>query len=256
MISITDLNKLVLENIENYLNLQIYSQKVTAPYFINKIQQFYTELLKKADIPDEKIKEINQMYKNKEIPFGWYRGKGTPEELVQAVYEISEKVGLDFGSASANSIIDFMKLYGIGVDCSGFVYNVLISAFRKLNLEKEFIDNLNWNDKEKVGVNYAGAFVFGGSASTIIKPNQIRPLDLLLAGDSNDYFHIAIFVKKDSELCIAESDITFSPAGVHLNKCKVVGEKIYANGIERFSRSNKEIRRLKICGQTPQQLLA
>src|SRR3989344_4405299 len=116
MISITDLNKLVLENIENYLNLQIYSQKVTAPYFINKIQQFYTELLKKADIPDEKIKEINQMYKNKEIPFGWYRGKGTPEELVQAVYEISEKVGLDFGSASANSIIDFMKLYGIGVD--------------------------------------------------------------------------------------------------------------------------------------------
>src|SRR5688572_1504276 len=128
------LNTFVLEYIEKYQNLKIYDQKVSTPYYINNLEpKVIKDLLKKAEISEDIIKKIHKMYKDREVPFGWYRGKGTPEQLEDAVMQISSQTHLNLVNATPYGIAEFMKLYGLGVDCSGFIYNTLYYALEKVN---------------------------------------------------------------------------------------------------------------------------
>lgn len=143
------LNDFALERISDYQNLKISNTKVVTPYYINNIGNQMKRLLEIAEVPEENAKKFSQLYKEKAIPFGWYRGKGSPEEFTEAVLEISQQVGINLGNAKTEGIVEFMKLYGLGIDCSGFVYQVLWYAFEKYGKLKEFTESLAWADKEK-----------------------------------------------------------------------------------------------------------
>lgn len=80
--------------IDNYLNIRISSWRVRCPYFINvKRRRFLRPV--------------------------WV-GKGSPDEIERAANEISNLYEVE----------DFIKLSGLGVDCSGLVSNVLNIHFK------------------------------------------------------------------------------------------------------------------------------
>lgn len=59
-----------------------------------------------------------------------FSGKGRPEQIKQALQKATTTKYFDLAKASANEIAQFMTQEGIGMDCSGFVYNVLDAYLR------------------------------------------------------------------------------------------------------------------------------
>jgi hypothetical protein len=222
----------VRKRIDDYKGLKINGKLVSTPYYINSFEQNFNSLLKKAQVSEEQMKQIHQMYKDREIPYGWYRGKGTPEELEASVPILAEKVDFILENANEYGIVEFMKLFGLGVDCSGFVFNVLKYAFEKEGRLDWFMQQLAWTNSEKRGVNYAGVFVFASEKLPIINPSDIRPLDLLLlkSRSTGQYVHMALAYEDNSQLQIAESSINSDPTGIHITKVTINNGKPYFNG--------------------------
>ena len=95
--------------------------------------------------------------------------------------------------------------------------------------------------------------MFAGKASTIIDPINLRALDLILirTNDKKSYDHVAIILRKNPGLVVAQSSI--SNSGVSLTKIGVgrkgpkfeykpeIGkswENLYKNGLLEFRRLN------------------
>jgi len=210
-----ELNKHAIEKSFEYLGLNVCGEKIVTPYYINNIQLGLAGLMKESGVSDEVVKRVFQKYKDRQIPFGWYRGKGTPEEIEGAVIAISDKVGFSLMGATACGILEFMKLYGLGVDCSGFVYNVLKHAFAKCLKGDLLGQSLDWCDENKTGVNYSGVYVFAGKASGLVNYSEVRPLDLVLIKDGGGkYSHIGVFLLDGNKLRLFQSSIITNPTGV------------------------------------------
>ncbi len=209
------------ELVSRYQNLKIYGELVCTAYSINNVEPVIKKLLLNAKVSDEVIENIHKQYKNREVPFGWYRGKGLPEELEDAVLKIAQEHDINLKTATPEGIREFMKLYGIGVDCSGFVYQVLAYAFEKLGMLDEFINSLSWVDNEKRGVTYAGVSVFVGDASFAVKPSEIKSLDLILIKRNGNYPHIALVIEIDNKLFLTQSNLDSIPSGVTLSEIKI-----------------------------------
>jgi hypothetical protein len=62
----------------------------------------------------------------------YFAGKGTASQIVKSLLHAAKKTGFDLHTANTSQIKAFMIKEGIGVDCSGFVYNVV----NQLLLEK------------------------------------------------------------------------------------------------------------------------
>jgi hypothetical protein len=251
---IKQLNKYCLERIWQYQNLNLFGKKVNTPYFINSVEQKFVDLMRTCGISQNKIREFHQRYKNREINYGWYMGKGTPEEICNAVNKICSENGIDLKGTKKEVIAEFMKLYGIGIDCSGFVYNVLDYAFGKLGSLEELKKRLAWQDIQKQTPSRAGVFIFKGSASSVISAKEARPLDLICISFQN-YDHIGMLIDAADKLKVAQSTIGVLPTGVNLSSFSVSSrgipvfgyqpddtdnwEKLYKNG-------KLEFRRLKV----------
>lgn len=89
------LESFVTKRIPDYQNIKVFDKKVSCPYFINNIGFFIDFLTSKAEIDEEKARKVHDLYKERSIPYGWYRGKGTPEQISKATEEISELVEID-----------------------------------------------------------------------------------------------------------------------------------------------------------------
>ncbi len=252
---LSKLNEHALDRIDDYLNLRVYKKKVRTSYYINNVGLYVVDgLMEKAQVPEEHAKKVHEMYKNKEAPFGWYRGKGSPEELESAVIEISKQLEFNLENANPEGIREFMKLYGLGVDCSGFVFHVLHFAFEKLERLEEFINSLAWAHDEKHQVSHAGVFVFAGHASTEIAQDEIQPLDLVLINLKGEYTHMALIVEKDSTLLLAQSNLDSKPSGVTLSEINITNgglkfsyePQIATDWNTYFDKGIIELRRLKV----------
>ncbi|EKD99612.1 MAG: hypothetical protein ACD_22C00222G0003 [uncultured bacterium] len=215
---LSQLNSYALEMIRRYQKLNIYNQKVNTPYHINNVgNNVIKKLLKDGGVPDEQAKNIYQMYKDRKAPFGWYRGKGTPEEIEQSVIELANLGKIDIDGATSVGIEEFMKLFGLGVDCSGFVFNTLSYAFEKIGKKEEFVNSLAWPEDKKT-VFYAGAHVFAGDNHSVIQPPELQALDIVLKHIDTNYYHIAMIVEDNGEMYLAQSDIDCYPSGINLSK--------------------------------------
>jgi hypothetical protein len=215
----------------NYISIPIADLKVRTPYYINRVEDMFLNLMRSSKISAEKVEEVHTRYKNREIPFGWYRGKGTPEEIKSATYDISKVLKFDLNTANEEIIRDFMKLYGIGIDCSGLVYNVLKTAFSKNFILEKLNNSLNWakNEENIKDVYHAGAFVFGNEASVEIKPDDIRELDLRLIKLGDKYTHISIFLRDPmlQNLYFVESGLDGKISGATIEQVIIKDDNIY-----------------------------
>ncbi len=52
-------------------------------------------------------------------------GKGSVEEIRAELLEIAQQKNVDLNAPEKHEILNLMRLWGIGIDCSGFVYHVL-----------------------------------------------------------------------------------------------------------------------------------
>ncbi len=197
---ITKLNDLAMNKVLHYLNLNVSNNlTIGCPYYIDTILGFMIDLMRKSNISEENIDSFYQRYKNKETDFGWFSGKGSPEEIESAIkYFLNES--FKNKPITKQGIVQLMRLRGIGIDCSGLVYQLLLAAFNSIDRAKEFNESLDWVDINKKNVRRANVNVFVGNASFVIEPKDIRPLDLVVQRR-----HIAIVLKKGDQFIIAQS---------------------------------------------------
>lgn len=252
-------NELVSEvkkNIDRYFNLEISNQKVPCPYAINFVESEFLSLMKQVGIEEEKIKKVHNEYKENNTEYGWYRGKGTPQELEDAFVKIAELRGFNISNASVEGIREGMKLFGLGIDCSGYVYNVLLPSFERLNMKEKFIESLMWGEKEKMGVSRASVNIFAGDASILIEDLSILDdLDLLFIKNSKGmYTHIAMTLKEGEVLKMTQSVFSMIPNGVRTDNLKIENNKpifdfnidIGTDWNELYENGQIEFRRLRI----------
>lgn len=224
MIEKENINKECLKRVADYQNLNIHGRLVNTPYMINRIERDWVEMMRRAGIPSDRIREVTEEFHNKQVDYGWYRGKGTPEEIVDATIKISRSMGFPLEGASDNLISSFMQQCGLGVDCSGFVYNVLDYAFATAGLDTRFHESLDWEDRRKQGVNRAGVFTFAGEASSLVVPEEMGALDLILLRSSRQdegYIHMALVLRERMSFVIAQSVLSVYPTGVNVSKLRL-----------------------------------
>ncbi len=88
--------KAVFDEIEKFANMEIAGKKISCPYFINSGGFLKSPV---------------------------YSGKGTPDEIVLEIKKYLTKIGNH--EYSEEELIQIMKSKGIGIDCSGLVYDLL-----------------------------------------------------------------------------------------------------------------------------------
>lgn len=253
MTMIALLNKFALKRIQDYQGLRIARRKINCPYFINNFDNFLTDLLKDGGGSNKVLKTIIQAYHQRSIPFGWYLGKGTPEEITEATKRVAEEWEISLDKASEQGIVEFMKLAGLGIDCSGFIYNVVTYAFNRINKLEELKNSLNWISKTKTA-EFAGAFIFDDKASEKIPLASLQPLDLVLIKNKGLTIHLGIFIRKEKELKYAQSNFNTVPSGVTISDFFIkdqtpifkLKKTMGSNLTELYKTGGLEFRRLKI----------
>lgn len=189
---------------QRYLGLDIMGKKVRTPYYQNLVGICFAEIMREVDVPDQLISRIFEYDRANKKPYGWFQGKGTPEQITSATLALAQVQDMDLSRASPEAIREFMKFVGLGVDCSGFAYYVLSSACGEENLGEV----LDWKSGGVRSVRRAGAFAYAGLASGIIPSVAIRPLDLFLErNDQGKYSHVAMVLESDTGLALAHSNV-------------------------------------------------
>lgn len=215
------LNNLALEQADRYQHLRIGRTFVNTPFFINQMQFWIFNAMQKAEIPYDQIMEVMDGYgKSEEMPFGWHKGKGSPEELEAATKQIAGYFHLDLDRATPEAAVEFMKYIGLGVDCSGFVTNILLHACEEAGVEG-FLDSLDIipnQNGEKTKYRAGVSSYIGDSVSRKIQPNEVGPLDLVIREGWHDQaWHIGIILQREDYLVLAHSTLGLTPNGVHVS---------------------------------------
>lgn len=257
-IEISRLNEFALSRVEEYQKLKISNFEISTPFFSNDIVSLFGLIMRKAGLNSQEIKRVFSFYNNNRIPFGWFRGKGTPKQITTATEEIANYYDLDLSQAKKPEvIIEFMKSVGLGIDCSGFVYQTLHHAFRKIERPEMFMNSLSWenNIQEKNEYN-VGVQNFLGKASQPIFHREIQPLDIIVTKHSKDahFSHIATILRRESGLVIAHSAIGQIPTGVNVSPLRISQEgpefgfkpNLTASWENLYKRGMLEFRRLNI----------
>jgi hypothetical protein len=214
---IKKLNKLCLREVAKYSRLNIYGTNIPTPYYINHFQTTFSDSMKRAGLPKKKSIKAWEDFARDDYMMARFRGKGTPEQLEAAVIDVSSRAGLPLQNASNGVILNFMKLYGLGVDCSGYVFNVLNSA-----LENKLINELAIPKNSKQDIYNASASTFAGRTSFLVEPKSLQQLDLIfIKTKSGKYNHIALVVLKNNHLCTAQSTIGLDPSGVRTDNLSI-----------------------------------
>ncbi|OGC99306.1 hypothetical protein A3B58_00520 [Candidatus Amesbacteria bacterium RIFCSPLOWO2_01_FULL_48_50] len=209
-------NQLAWKRVDEYVRLWIGDLEVVMPYFTNDVGREFGKIMREVEVPAKLIKEVFRVYNMNGVPFGWYRGKGTPEQIKQAVAEIAKIHGVELESFTPLGLVEFMKMVGLGVDCSGFAYQVLGSAVGEENLKQV----LDWESEEQE-VYKAGVFTFAGRASEAISWEELQPLDLILLKkkDLVTYSHVALVLERQG-WWVVQSTSTAVPMGVTVDRLK------------------------------------
>jgi hypothetical protein len=218
------LNELALEYAQRYQNLPIGAEKVSAPFYSNDIGLLYGNVMLEAGIDISEIDAVFKRFNNNAVPYGWYRGKATPDQLVEATYGIAQEWDLDICNAPRDIVTEFMKSAGLGIDCSGFVFNTLSYAYDALGMKDKFLDSLSWIGGERNAFK-AGVFSFAGK-SKVVNHKEAEPLDVIVLRSvrTDRFAHVALILEKGGVLTVAQSTIGRIPTGVCLTGANLSGE--------------------------------
>ncbi len=213
-------NNLAWKRVHDYQRLKIGGQEVGCPYAINLLSRNVISLMTQAGTEESLISSVTELYKQRQVPYGWYRGKGTPEEIVAAAEALAEVHGYNLANSTAEGIVEFMKLFGLGVDCSGFVYHVLDFAWSAVVGHDRFVAGFAWPSDNQKGVNYAGT-QFLAANSSLVEPNDVQPLDLVCIHQDQVYSHIGLILKDDQGWQIVQSNISNLPTGLNVSGLQI-----------------------------------
>jgi hypothetical protein len=210
-----ELERRAWEAFESYLSLTVGPLRVACPYFLNRAEAEFRRIL--AELGAEKALQdgLREAVDSGAVAYGELRGKGTPEAIANAVLRLLDRLGIPRGSVSRGGLLDLMRFHGLGVDCSGLVFNVLCAALPDTRSREAFIGSLSWGNSRRRDANRAWTGVFAGKASRRILPEEARPLDLVLIQRAGRWDHVAIVLGDRSGLWIGHSTLCQSPAGVH-----------------------------------------
>lgn len=165
------------------------------------------------------------LYRN--LITGPYGGKGTPAEIIKATSEAAEEQGENLFKMTKRQIRYLMKKNRIGIDCSGFVYQLLDV------LDKEGrgdgIENNVYGVRGR-GITKTNAYCLTNNRNTVpirsVRGVQVGDLIRLHRGR-----HVVVVIrigkdKKDNvrELVYAHSCPWTKVTGVHMGKIIVKGE--------------------------------
>jgi hypothetical protein len=226
------LHQTIINEIHKYLNLHIGQQKVRTPYYQNRIQLELFSFIK-ANLEQEEFERVYSLvkpaFKEQKVNYGWYRGKGAPEEIEQSYIELTKNVGIFYDGNNVDLIRTYMEYVGLGVDCSGFVYNILAKGFDSIEMLDAFVDSLAWRSDNKY-VGNAGTFVFRGDGFDQVEPRNVQSLDIVLLLDSKKVpSHVGIVIEIENKLHFAQSTLRMLPHGVHLTTFDRLEDVTYAD---------------------------
>lgn len=205
-----------------YISFEIAGKIINVPYSITK------EGMAQYAIGDDSSGGQTDKYAN-------YGGKGTPEQIRNIVIQTAEKDKFDLQKAKPEEIIDFMIEHGIGVDCSGFVYNVLNLYLKKT--KNKSLDTLILRYKGIAGILERFLLQYNrvrrSSAATLTNDlntvkieaiKDIRPGDMIrLTHTDWKGKHIAIIVDvDDNNITYAMSSQYTITQGVHFGEIQIL----------------------------------
>ncbi len=184
--------------LNQFFSLEIAGKKVRIPYWRNK---FFLGGLKRI-----------------QGPFG---GKGTPLQIKKATYQKAKESGVNLESLTSQQIRKFMEQKRIGLDCSGFVFQVL--AFLKPNFWQKLAMAPGRSKNPQRRFN-AAALTAGKNTLRISKISLMRIGDLIPVGFAQGKIdHVMIVVEKnEKEILYAHSSNKTKPSGPHLGKIKII----------------------------------
>lgn len=247
---ITQLNSRAWKVVDRYLNLKVGKQVLQTPYFTNDVCREFGRMLIRSGLEGEQVKKLLRPVHENQIPFGWFWGKGSPDQIEEAAEEVARIKGVDVNTFTKEGAREFLLAKGLGVDCSGFAYNI----YTKVLGEDVVEPVLDWNSEIHEPYK-ARANVFAGKASESVDPENVRPLDMLLFRKVSgaDYSHVAIILERDGWR-VVQSTSTGYPMGVGVSGLMIRDNELSFDFVpsqgrdwnELYREGRIEVRRLKI----------
>jgi hypothetical protein len=158
---------------------------------------------------------------------GLFGGKGTPAEIIRVTNDVARKQGENLLKMTKRQVGYFMKKNRIGIDCSGFIYQLLDG------LDKEKGGDGIGNDVYGVrgrGIRRTNAYCLTNNRNTIPirSVKQVRPGDLVRL-HRGKHAAVVIRVNRDKrgelrELVYAHSCPWTKISGVHTGRIIVKNE--------------------------------
>jgi hypothetical protein len=197
--------------VKAYEQLYFGHVALRAPYFINYPGLAYESTLKDK-FDEQDMKKVQELRRGQHFTPWAYQGKATPGELIEATTRAAGALRQPLAELNADGIEMVMQLFGIGVDCSGFVFNVLTAALEAHD-KADFLQGLEGRGAFRANVKRFAAeenslrLDFSG-------PEVLLPGDFIV--DAASHTHILLIVDiQGSELTIAHSAMYTLPRGVN-----------------------------------------
>lgn len=236
-------NQTLLRVASKYQHITFQDIVVPVPYFINTAEQIYKQAMREAGIQDEYISKVIQLIKEGKTPLGSGGGKGSPEDITQDLGRlITYLQGQGYNPKKPVYVRRWMTEMHVGLDCSGYVYNILESIEKDQSLE--ILKNMAWANKEERKRSHAGAFIYDSdSLEKVNNYSSLKPLDIIV---TKNHIHVGILAENEGTLSL--TDCSVGNNGITFNKVLQQGKMIRIDGSEYwtalFASNDLIIRRL------------
>lgn len=239
-----DANKLAFILTNKYRNIRYKNLNLPVPYFINTAEQEYKKAMLSSGIKQNHIRKVMELIKNGQTALGSTGGKGSPEEIEKDLDRLMSKLEkMGFRPKTKRYIRRWMKEMHIGLDCSGYVYNILKNIEETLKID--ILNTLAWEDQNTKEPSHAGAFIFDSDNLETITDKNFKPLDILVF---KNHRHVGILLETSGKLYLA--DCSMGRDGISLYDFNISeGEISIKNSSawnREFSNGNVISKRLKL----------
>jgi len=189
-----------------------------------KLEDFLETFFALEIVPGRKVRIPywrNKFFKDRGRIQGPLGGKGAPAQIKQATLKKAKESKIDLSQPSSEQIRDFMRQKRIGLDCSGFAFqvlNFLKPGFHK-NLKKA--EGISLNPIRRFSVR---ALTSNRNSQPVKKTKNIKVGDLIpVSFNDQNIDHVLVVVRAGKkEIAYAHSSRKTKITGPHLGKIKVI----------------------------------
>lgn len=221
--NLTKANKILIDVANKYQNIKYEDISVSVPYFINSAEQAYKKVMLEVGIGQENINELIKVIRSGNTPLGSGGGKGSPEIITSDLERLLKHINKQgYYPKKPVHIRTWMTTMHIGLDCSGYIFNIIDSI--QENLELNLLSKLKWQNPSEIRPSLAGVSVFDSEEfEQVTNYDELKPIDMLIP---KDHLHIGILCELNNELMLTEcsmgkNGITFSKVVKNNNDLKV-----------------------------------